>query len=119
MTLVGRIESVIDNIAVQAVENCLLSGISELISPPFIMQMDKELVCRTAGELQQSQGLRLKTQQKLKILQAGLGVCVVYMKRKCEIALYGIRIDMRVTGWLDILGVAAAELGFAKQDENS
>ena len=80
-------KSVVDNVAVQVVENCLLSGINELISPVFIMQMDKELVCRTAGELQQSQGLRLKTQQKLKILQAGLGVCAVYMKRKCEIAL--------------------------------
>jgi len=26
---------------------------------------------------------------------------------------------MRLTGWLGILGVAAAELGFAKQNENS
>ncbi|OCL04807.1 dynamin GTPase [Glonium stellatum] len=84
----------VDNVAIQAVENCLLSGINDVISPSSIMQMDKELVYRIAGESQQNQGLRLKMQRKLKILQAGLEVCGVYMKGKCEIAPHCMQVTL-------------------------
>ena len=75
-------KSVIDNVAVHAIESCLVAGISDLLSPSHVLQMDKELVGGIAAESHQNQGLRELTQQKMVVLQAGLEICRIHTNRK-------------------------------------
>lgn len=75
-------KSVIDNVAVHAIECCLMAGLSDLLSPSYVLQMDKELVCGIAAESHQNRDLREQIHQQLVVLQAGLDICRVQMNRK-------------------------------------
>jgi hypothetical protein len=75
-------KSMIDNVAVHAIESCLIAGIGDLVSPSSILQMDEDVVFAIASEPSQSRCLREGTRQKFKILQAGLAVCMAYASRK-------------------------------------
>ena len=73
---------VIDNVAIHAIECCLIAGISDLISPSHVLQMDQELVHRIAAESHHNQALREQTQQRMVVLQAGLDICRVHTNRQ-------------------------------------
>ncbi|KAK3176654.1 hypothetical protein OEA41_007977 [Lepraria neglecta] len=75
-------KSVIDNVAIHAIEYCLIAGISDLLSPSHVLQMDQELVRGIAAESRQNQALREQTQQKMVVLQAGLDICRVHANRQ-------------------------------------
>ncbi|KAL9128773.1 MAG: hypothetical protein Q9217_002622 [Psora testacea] len=75
-------KSVIDNVAVHAIECCLIVGISDLLSPSSVLQMNQELLCGIAAETHQNQALREQTQRKLAVLQAGLEICRSHADRK-------------------------------------
>ena len=75
-------KSVIDNVAIHAIECCLVAGISDLLSPSYILQMDQQLVSGIAAESHQNQSLREQTQRKMVVLQAGLDICRVHANRQ-------------------------------------
>ena len=75
-------KSVIDNVAIHAIECCLVAGISDLFSPSYVLQMDQELVRGIAAESHQNQALREQTQRKMVVLGAGLDICRVHANRK-------------------------------------
>ena len=51
----------VDNVAVQAIEACLMARLPELISPASVMQMDDEIIRRIAAESEESQELRRRS----------------------------------------------------------
>ena len=75
-------KSVIDNVAIHAIECCLVAGISDLLSPSYILQMDEQLVSGIAAESHHNQSLREQTQRKMFVLQAGLDICRVHANRQ-------------------------------------
>ena len=75
-------KSVSDNVAIHAIECCLIAGTSDLLSPSHVLQMDQELVRGIAAESHQNQALREQTQRKMVVLQAGLDICRVHANRK-------------------------------------
>ena len=75
-------KSVIDNVAIHAIEYCLIAGISDLLSPSHVLQMDQELVRGIAAETNHNQALREQTQQRMVVLQAGLDICRVHANRQ-------------------------------------
>ena len=48
----------IDNVAVQAIEACLMTHLPDIISPASVMQMNDETIRRIAAESEESQELR-------------------------------------------------------------
>lgn len=48
----------VDNVAVFAIEYCLLSDLSSIFSPSFVLQMDQQLVSEIASESQSDRLLR-------------------------------------------------------------
>lgn len=75
-------KSVIDNVAIHAIECCLVASISDLLSPSHVLQMDQEVVRGIAAESHQNQSLREQTQRKIVVLQAGLDICRVHANRQ-------------------------------------
>ena len=75
-------KSLIDNIATQAIEWCLIASIGELLSPSLVLQMEEELVRTIARESRHKQSLREHTCQELEVLQSGLEICRVHVARK-------------------------------------
>ena len=73
---------VIDDVAIYAIECCLINSISTLFTPSSILQMDQELVSNIAAESQHSQALREQVERKIEVLQVGLDVCKVHANRK-------------------------------------
>ena len=75
-------KTMVDNVAVYAIEETLLTGISELFPPSYVLQMDERVVKSIAAESVHSQALREQTQKKLEVLEKGLSVCRVHVDRK-------------------------------------
>lgn len=48
----------VDNVAVQAIEACLMTHLQDIISPASVMQMKDETISRIAAESEDSQELR-------------------------------------------------------------
>lgn len=48
----------VDNVAVQAIEACLMTHLQDIISPASVMQMKDETISRIAAESEESQELR-------------------------------------------------------------
>ena len=55
----------IDNVAVQAVEACLMSQLPSIISPTSVMTMTDETVSSIAAEPEENQTLREQLDRKL------------------------------------------------------
>ena len=55
----------VDNVAVQAVEACLLSQLPSIISPTSVMTMTDETVSSIAAEPEENQTLREQLDRKL------------------------------------------------------
>ena len=73
---------VVDNVAIYAIECCLVNAVSTLFTPSSVLQMDRELVSSIAAESQHNQSLREQTERKIEVLQAGLDICKVHANRK-------------------------------------
>ena len=71
----------VDNVEALAVENCLMRGLDEILSPQAVADMDEQELDKLAGESETSQKTRNDTQEKLKALQEGLSVCRRHTKR--------------------------------------
>ncbi|KAF2035984.1 dynamin-1 [Setomelanomma holmii] len=61
----------ISNVAVLAVENCLLKNLSGIFCPTLTANMDDEQLCDIAAESEESRRQRLNLREKLQILEAG------------------------------------------------
>ena len=72
----------VDNVAVFAVECCLLSDLSAVFSPSSVLQMDQQLIYEIASESQLDHLLREQNQKRLAALQAGLNICNAHAERK-------------------------------------
>ena len=72
----------VDNVAVFAVECCLLSDLSAVFSPSSVLQMDQQAICQIASESQLDHLLREQNQKRLVVLQAGLNICNAHAERK-------------------------------------
>ena len=55
----------VDNVAVQAIEACLVTHLPNLISPTSVMEMDDDTVSRIAAEPEENQALREQLGRKL------------------------------------------------------
>lgn len=72
----------IDNVASLAIENCLMEGLSEILSPANIMDMDDDLITAVAAEPEEAQIERQLLTEKLKVLEAGMQTCKRYVRRR-------------------------------------
>ncbi|KIN00060.1 hypothetical protein OIDMADRAFT_55950 [Oidiodendron maius Zn] len=71
----GYKESMIENIAIQAVEIILIGKLGDLLSPASIMQMKPEVLGKVAAESSDNRLQRERLTRKLAVLQAGLERC--------------------------------------------
>lgn len=62
----------VDNVAVLGVESCLLEGLKGAFTAETVMHLDDGLVRKIAAENQESVTERIRTQEKLRILEDGL-----------------------------------------------
>ncbi|KAI9824767.1 MAG: hypothetical protein M1832_001595 [Thelocarpon impressellum] len=74
-------KSVVDNVAIHAVESVLVAGLEDIISPSLVMQMDPEVVSKIAGESKESRDYRVQLTRALRILEAGAATCKRYVGR--------------------------------------
>ena len=59
----------VDNVAVQAIEACLMTHLPNIISPASVLQMDDDTVSRIAAEPEENQALREQLTRKLAVLR--------------------------------------------------
>lgn len=69
----------IDNVAIQAVEGCLMGGLGDILSPSLILQMEPGLVRKIAAESLESQVQRDDLLRKSSVLKLGLKTCKKYV----------------------------------------
>jgi GTP-binding protein EngB required for normal cell division len=69
-----------DNIAVLAIENCILSKVAGLVSPVKVSRMPEEMLRLLAGESPDDAHTRREALAKQKVLQDGLEICQKYVK---------------------------------------
>lgn len=69
----------VDNVATLAIEVCLSSRLSELLSPTSILEMDAASITAIAAEPEESQIEREQLTRKLEVLQSGLDICKRYV----------------------------------------
>lgn len=65
----------VDNVAVFAVECCLLSDLNSIFSPSLVWKMSAENISGIAAEPEQHRLLREQNGKRIAILQAGLEIC--------------------------------------------
>ena len=75
-------KNMVDNVAIQVVENTLIAGISELFTPSWVVQMDPDLVGAIAKGMPQNLRMREQMQRKLDVLLAGSMTCRAYAERR-------------------------------------
>lgn len=78
----------VDNVAAQAVEASLLSGLSQILSPTSILEMSASLITLIAGEPEDSQVEREQLSRKLTVLRSGLDICKRYASRPLRRTLH-------------------------------
>lgn len=71
----------VDNVAAQVIEACVLATLSEILSPTSILEMDSALVTAIAAEPMESQAEREQLTRKLGVLKSGLDICKRYGSR--------------------------------------
>lgn len=59
----------VDNVAVQAIEACLMTHLPEIISPASVVQMEDDVITRIAAEPEENQALREQLTRKLAVLK--------------------------------------------------
>ena len=78
-------KTVVDNVATQTVEGCLMNNLEDLISPTAIMNMEPGLVSGIAAESSSNQMDREQLSRKLTVLELGLETCQRYVTRNASI----------------------------------
>ena len=68
----------VDNVAIQAVEACLIRGLEKILSPSSILEMDPDTITRIGNEPQEHQQQREHLIRKLAVLNSGLETCKRY-----------------------------------------
>ena len=68
----------VDNVATLAIQACLSSHLSELLSPSSIQEMNGELISTIAAESEENQAERDQLTRKLEVLRSGLDICKRY-----------------------------------------
>lgn len=71
----------VDNVAAQVIEACLLATLSDTLSPTLILEMNAATVTAIAAEPEESQAEREQLTRKLGILYSGLDICKRYAGR--------------------------------------
>ena len=66
------IKTLIDDLSVLAQERCLLQQLPDMFSPKFVVGLGDATMEKVAAETDDSKQDRLKTEEKLKVLQTGL-----------------------------------------------
>lgn len=59
----------VDNVAVQAIEACLMTHLPDIISPASVVQMEDDVIIRIAAEPEENQALREQLTRKLAVLK--------------------------------------------------
>lgn len=72
----------VDNFATLAIENCLLEGLEELLSPLSVAKMTDEELNRLAAESPDIRAQRSQATTKLKVLENGLESCKRHARRR-------------------------------------
>ncbi|KAI9717664.1 MAG: hypothetical protein M1812_004609 [Candelaria pacifica] len=72
----------VDNMTSLAVENCLLDGLEDLLSPYKVAAMTDEELRGLAAETQDVQDVRIREEERCKVLDSGLTICNRHVKRK-------------------------------------
>lgn len=81
MRMEVALKQLVDGVAVQAVEACLIRGLENIMSPSSILEMDSDTVNRIASEPQEHQQQRDLLTRKLAVLNSGLETCKRYVSR--------------------------------------
>ena len=68
----------VDNVATLAIQACLSSHLSELLSPSSIQEMNDGLISAIAAESEENQAERDQLTRKLEVLRSGLDICKRY-----------------------------------------
>jgi hypothetical protein len=66
-------KSVVDNISVLAIEACLIKPLPTIFHPESVHGLDDNLVQRIAGESAESVAERIRLEERLDVLETGLG----------------------------------------------
>ncbi len=72
MRLQVAMKVIVDNFSVLGIENCLLDGLPDTLSPDTVMKLDDTSTRNIATETEDSQNERVRAIKKLKSLEAGL-----------------------------------------------
>lgn len=75
------LKSFVDNVAILAIELCLLKDLGEVFSPVSVMQMEENSVRKIATESQENQNQRELLTRKRAVLSSGLEICQRYVGR--------------------------------------
>ncbi|CZT51083.1 related to vacuolar sorting protein VPS1, dynamin, and related proteins [Rhynchosporium secalis] len=75
------LKSVIDSIAIQAIETQLLGKLGDLLSPARVVQMKSDMINKIAAESSESRLQRERMMRKLVVLKAGLEMCKKHIGR--------------------------------------
>jgi putative heme iron utilization protein len=65
----------LDDVAVQVIEEVLLSALPAILSPVKIFEMPSEMIARIAGENEDAQAQRHQFAKQLAVLIKGIEVC--------------------------------------------
>ena len=87
-------KSMIDNVAIQAIETLLIRKLGDLLSPARIMQMRPDVVGKIAAESSENPLQRERLTRKLAVLQAGLETCKKHVGRPITSKSKAIRIAL-------------------------
>ncbi|KAI9764955.1 MAG: hypothetical protein M1835_007479, partial [Candelina submexicana] len=72
----------VDNVTSLAVENCLLGGLEDLLSPYRVAAMADDELQELAAEAKDVREFREREQERRRVLDSGLATCHRYVKRK-------------------------------------
>ncbi|KAI9731215.1 MAG: hypothetical protein M1834_005408 [Cirrosporium novae-zelandiae] len=106
----------VDDIAILAIENCLVQELENVLSPAAITEMDDDLITLIAAESEESQNERELTTQKLKVLESALQACYKHVSRRiCAFKLNDMAVGAKgETGQNSPLGINIHGWDFAK-----
>jgi len=87
----------IDDIAVQVIEEKLVSQLHSILSPVSIFKMPDDQVSRIAGESEDSRSHREQLKRQLDVLRKGLETCKRFVGLKFGGGAFGISLESSLT----------------------
>jgi hypothetical protein len=74
----------VDDIAIEAIEAVLVSGLRDILSPIKVYQMKPDLIALIAGESEENQVYRQQLTRQIAILSEGAELCKHFAKLKLD-----------------------------------